>query len=418
MLRGGEVRGQKSGEGDRDLSVRTQLGINTDLNNNAMEEVNLKLLKTIIFDLDGVITSEKKYWNTAKLTVWELICSENYLGISNYFGESPDVATRLVEVGERIIPSSFIYQLKSRAINSNWDLTFFVICLHLVAILSEFQKVRGDSWDSILVENNSSIGDKLQQLGKLLQGREYDDRISNSIIKQFWEQTNSLTGTAVLDYVDSFIAQKLGNNFSCFNSRGHLWQLCYDNFQAWYEGKKGYNLPDDETVLDLNSIDAVLKSLRDSDRYTLAIATGRPRNEVIQPLNALGLLQYFDSKRIVTYDEVLEAESTLYNSDIKIKLGKPHPFVLFKAIYPSEDAQQLCTQEFQLKHGSEIAYVGDAGSDVVTAKKAGCISIGVLTGFAEGKARENKQQTLADLGCDLILDSILELPKVLELETN
>ena len=85
----------------------------------------IQKLKLLIFDLDGVITSETKYWNTSRLTVWELICGENYLGINDYFGESREVETRLVEIGDRLIPNTFIYELKSRAVNSNWDLTFF-----------------------------------------------------------------------------------------------------------------------------------------------------------------------------------------------------------------------------------------------------------------------------------------------------
>jgi phosphoglycolate phosphatase-like HAD superfamily hydrolase len=375
-------------------------------------------LKTLIFDLDGVITSEKKYWNTARLTVWELISGKNYLGISQYFGESNDVSNLLVELGEKVIPNSFIYELKSRAINSNWDLTFFVICLHLVGILSNLKQVKGDSLSYLLNQNDIDFKSKLNELGKLLQGEEYEVQISKAVIKQFWQDTSSLTGAAVLEYVNFFINQKLGEDFSFFDSRGELWQLCYENFQAWYEGKKGYNLPDDETVLDLNSIDAALSTLHHSGRYTLAIATGRPRNEVIQPFTTWGLLQYFDPQRIVTYDEVLEAESILSSSNQNIKLGKPHPFILLKAMYPGEDVRKLCAEDFRLKNGREIAYIGDAGSDVVAAKRAGCVSLGVLTGFAEGNAREKKQQMLADLGCDIILDSILELPHLLKVQIN
>ena len=150
----------------------------------------------------------------------------------------------------------------------------------------------------------------------------------------------------------------------------------------------------------------------------MAIATGRPRNEVIQPLKALRLLQYFDQKRIVTYDEVLDAESKRSNSEEKIKLGKPHPFILLKAIYPDENIKKLCNEKFTLQNNQEIAYIGDAGSDVVAAKRAGCISIGVLTGFATGKQKENKEQMLKDLGCDIILESILELPQLLEIQQN
>mgnify|MGYP006293466553 CR=1 FL=1 len=371
-------------------------------------------LKLLIFDLDGVITSETKYWNTSRLTVWELICSENYLGINDYFGESKNVETRLVEVGDRLIPSSFIYQLKSRAVNSNWDLTFFVVSLHLVAIFNEFQKSADNRFDDIL-NKPLPLATKLQELGKLLSNFEYTDEISNKVIQQFWQETTSLRGTAVVEYVETFSKKMLGFPIPGCEGKGELWQLCYQNFQDWYEGKKGYQLPDDEAVVDVNKIDAALKSLRDSGRFNLAIATGRPRNEVIEPMAVLGLLKYFDSQRIVTYDEVLKAESILsttnHPNNQQIKLGKPHPFVIFKAVYPEEKVEKLIAENFQLTNAEEIAYIGDAGSDVVAAKKAGCFSIGVLTGFASGKARE----MLIDLGCDLVLDSILDLPQLLKL---
>jgi phosphoglycolate phosphatase-like HAD superfamily hydrolase len=371
-------------------------------------------LKLLIFDLDGVITSETKYWNTSRLTVWELICGENYLGINNYFGESKNVETRLVEVGDRLIPSSFIYQLKSRAVNSNWDLTFFVVSLHLVAIFNEFQKSADNRFYDIL-NQPLPLATKFQELGKLLSNFEYTDEISNKVIQQFWQETTSLRGTAVVEYVRTFSEKMLGFTIPGCEGKGELWQLCYQNFQDWYEGKKGYQLPDDETVVDVNKIDAALKSLRDSGRFNLAIATGRPRNEVIEPMAVLGLLKYFDSQRIVTYDEVLKAESILsttnHPNNQQIKLGKPHPFVIFKAVYPEEKVEKLIAENFQLTNAEEIAYIGDAGSDVVAAKKAGCFSIGVLTGFGGGKSRE----MLIDLGCDLVLDSILDLPQLLKL---
>ena len=37
---------------------------------------------TVIFDMDGVITSEEMYWNAAALTVYE------YINSSDYFGKS------------------------------------------------------------------------------------------------------------------------------------------------------------------------------------------------------------------------------------------------------------------------------------------------------------------------------------------
>ncbi|NEO99734.1 MAG: HAD family hydrolase [Symploca sp. SIO2E9] len=371
-------------------------------------------LRFLIFDLDGVITSEKKYWNTARLTVWELIASENYLGLSNYFGGGSDLSSRLLQVGETVIPDNFIYELKSRAINSNWDLTFFVAGLHLVGILSKLKQASSDSYLDILNSNSLPITEKLQQLGRLLPAPEYDYEVSNGIIDSFWQETSSLTGSAVLEYLNSFTSTKLGASLpSCLEPKGELWQLCYRNFQEWYEGKRGYSLPDDDTVLDLTSIDNALRSLHNSGQYSLAIATGRPRAEVIQPLDSLGILSYFDHGRIVTYDEVLEAESMLSSSHPSLKLGKPHPFVLLKAIHHDQNVEIFCTEEFQNTNRQYAAYIGDAASDVVAAKQAGCIAIGVLTGFDGDKHRENKRKMLADLGCDVILNSVLELPELL-----
>ncbi len=381
------------------------------------EKVELKLLSMLIFDLDGVITSEQKYWNTARLTVWEIICNQNYLDISQYFGQECQSSRVLNNISQEVISNNFIYELKSRAINSNWDLTFFVVSLHLVSILSKLKQIQGEnSYHNILNDEKLTLNQKFQNLALLLKQNkfnEYNNEISNNIIQQFWQETKSLTGGAVLNHINSFIETKLGKNYPCFDAKGELWKICYDNFQAWYEGKKGYKLPDDDTVLDVNQIKSLLKTLKNTRKYTLAIATGRPRNETIEPLKKLGLLEYFDKQRIVTYDEVLTAETLLSNLGKKIKLGKPHPFVLFKAIYPQMEAQKLCEEEFTITNEKSIAYIGDAGSDVVAAKSAGCLSIGVLTGFTQGDAREKKEKMLKDLGCDVILDSILELPELL-----
>ena len=374
----------------------------------------MQSINTLIFDLDGVITSETKYWNTSRLTAWELICDRNYLGLTNYFGNSPDVATRLTDVGDNVIPKSFIYELKSRAINSNWDLTFFVCCLHFVGIFQQLQKNQSTSLYNILQDNNLTLEQQLQCIGKLLQSSNYQSQISDNAIAEFWSETKSLTGADVLNYVNTFITKRLGQHFAFFDPKGELWKLCYNNFQAWYEGRKGYNLPDDETVTDLPSIDKTLKALFDSGRFILEIATGRPRNEVIEPLTTLGILKYFDDTRIVTYDEVIAAESTI-KIDNKIKLGKPHPFILYKAIYPNESVENLSSDEFKISNPETIAYIGDAGSDVVAAKKAGVFSIGVLTGFAEGEAIKKKGEMLINLGCNVILDSVLDLPEFLKI---
>ena len=375
-------------------------------------------LNLLIFDLDGVITSEQKYWNTARLTVWELITSPTALNLPAYFGPGTDTPDRTLAQGHQVIPPAFIYELKSRAVNSNWDLTFFVFSLHLIAILRQAPAETTDRCTQILAQSNLPITTKLQQVGQCLAGQSYNAQASATTIAQFWQDTIDRKGLAVLGHLDPFIQAQLGTTLPSFQAKGDLWDLCYHNFQAWYEGKRNYQLPDDETVLALEQIKATLQTLQDTQRFTLAIATGRPQNEVIEPLTALGLLHYFEGDRIVTYDQVLAAEAVMQAQGNPIKLGKPHPYVLLKALNPEATVEALCATASEPMDHPQAAYIGDAASDVVAAHTAGCVAIGVLTGFGYGQAHDQKRQMLADLDCDLILDSILKLPQALGIHSH
>jgi phosphoglycolate phosphatase-like HAD superfamily hydrolase len=354
-------------------------------------------LELLVFDLDGVITSEQKYWNTARLTVWEMLCRPHYLGLSEHFGVGLTNPDLVLAQGEAVIGTDFITELKNRAVNSNWDLTFFVVSLQIVAILAQMNPV-----DLLVVQEEENLTEQLEAIGYLCKKQTIDQNHSQQIIQKFWQESTDLKGTAVQDYVPIFAQKILGQNLELFRSHSELWQLCYQNFQAWYEGHQGYQLPDDETVLSVAEIKHVLGKL--AQRYKLAIATGRPRNETIEPLTKLGLIEYFDAQRIVTYDEVLAAEKL-----VDIKLGKPHPFIVLKAIYPDRTDAEL----IQLSENSHprVAYIGDAASDVAAAKAAGCWSIGVLTGF--GADLVYKRQLLEKIGCDHVIADVAALPDLL-----
>jgi phosphoglycolate phosphatase-like HAD superfamily hydrolase len=350
-------------------------------------------LQLLIFDLDGVVTSEQKYWNTARLTVWDLLCQSPYLGLTEYFGADLVNPAQVIAAVDRIIDTPFITELKNRAVNSNWDLTFFVFSLHLIGILQQ---------SSIPDIRDLPLTEQLAKIRTAATAQPINRPQCQQLIQEFWAATTELKGTAVQEYVTTFATQILGQPLDIFNS--DLWSLCYQNFQDWYEAKKGYQLPDDETVLDVDQIAQTLALL--SQHYTLGIATGRPRNETIEPLQALSLFQYFDARRVVTYDDVLEAETSLSQP---IKLGKPHPFIVLKAIYPQSRTDQILAQIGE-KH-PQVAYIGDAASDVVAAQAAGCRSIGVLTGF--GQDLVYKEKLLASMGCETILPSMLALPAFL-----
>jgi phosphoglycolate phosphatase-like HAD superfamily hydrolase len=372
-----------------------------------------KNITTLIFDMDGVITSENKYWNTARITVWEILSSDSYIGLNNYFDEGDSFLDQLTLLGKNVISSDFIYELKRRAVNSNWDLAFFVLSLHLISILHSLKETQPEFWIKFLNANSLSIEQQFTQLREFLSSQTCNFKNSDIVIGQFWQETESLTGTAVVEYLHPFSKAILNTDMHYLKPKGELWKLCYHNFQEWYEGKGDYSLPDDDTVVDLSELKQMFSKLCELRKYSLGIATGRPRSEVIHPMLALGLLSYFEGSRIATYDEVLQAEELASQLGKHVLLAKPHPFVLLKAIHPDEDVRVLYTEEFQSLDRSYAAYIGDAASDVVAAKCSNCISIGVLTGCVDGRAIASQQKMLIDSGCNVILSSVLDLPNLL-----
>ena len=99
----------------------------------------------IVFDLDGVITSEEAYWDAAGLTLHELLYSPRYWDIdgSTLGAGEQDRQYRPAETSEEsrcisraILPEAEILALKARAINSNWDVCYAAVCLRLVNLLA------------------------------------------------------------------------------------------------------------------------------------------------------------------------------------------------------------------------------------------------------------------------------------------
>ena len=95
----------------------------------------------LIFDLDGVITSEVAYWDAAGLTLHELLYSPRYWGLDRskmsadgqYHPATTAQESR--HISRAVFPESEILALKGRSINSNWDTSFVAACLHLIELL-------------------------------------------------------------------------------------------------------------------------------------------------------------------------------------------------------------------------------------------------------------------------------------------
>jgi hypothetical protein len=95
------------------------------------------LSNIIVFDLDGVITSEEAYWDTAGLVVHELLYSPRYWNVGRAPAYVPvQLATESRSVSRQRLPTDVIADFKARSVNSNWDTCYCGFCLYLIALLA------------------------------------------------------------------------------------------------------------------------------------------------------------------------------------------------------------------------------------------------------------------------------------------
>lgn len=331
---------------------------------------------TILLDLDGVITSEEVYWNTAALTVWEFINSNRYYG-----AEAIDPAFAM-----EILPSirdavfchdAVIKTVKNRGINNNWDLAWFVIAGFLVLKTQDFESVHK------------------------------------------WLLTLPETAAEFCGAVAEALEEKAGLPEREAAHQGLLWHRVQLAFQEWFLGSELFPKHWDSPVLQpdkpgltfgeepLVNKEKLLTLLRLIAREkTLGIGTGRPRIEMLNPLKRWGAYDYFAPASVVTHHEVQAAQKTLRKSMPELILTKPHPYIFLKAIFGNTVADEdLIAENYDKDHCKKTLVIGDAGCDLFAAKAAGCDFLAVLTGISGEGARAYFLQE----GADYILGNILEL---------
>ena len=261
--------------------------------------------RLLIFDLDGVITSEADYWSTV----------EKALHLD--------------------IPAEFIYWCKNHAINHNWDMAFVA--------LTAAPDFEGFTSDRAL-----------------------------------------LTGRELLE--------------SCPGYRAEPWRKCHEICQTVLEAG-----PLPTTVLHTESQFQKLFQELELGQFVFSIATGRPRLEAVAPLENAHIWGYFDKRRVVTHDEVQQAER-----EAGFPLGKPHPFVAYRAMYPEMPLAELLA--LPSIERPDVWFIGDTISDIKAARAAGVTPIGILSAMPPGIYRDERERALREAGCDTILESVLSLP--------
>jgi len=371
--------------------------------------------KLIIFDLDGVITSEEAYWDTAGLVVHELLYSPRYWNIENtthaYQPVTTADASRTLSRG--ILPEAAIVGFKSRAVNSNWDTCYCGFCLYLIHLLALVPDIDAlvplrpadDGWIAAFRVQLAAVSDKKLQETRVLDainGPVFHGYSGLELIKRFNAYASEILGIPVMDV---------------FARYSPSWWFCENLFQEWYLGEKlyirDYEHPPkqpgkrgciyfEEPLLPVEQIRATLEELQQLG-YTLGIATGRPGQEALVPLQNYGLLAYFDARHITSHAEIAKAEAALEAQGKIVSLVKPDPYQFLLAANPEYD--------YSYSHKIQpFIVVGDTPSDIQGGHAADAITIAVLTGARTAQARTILEQSLPDF----LIENVTKLPALIK----
>lgn len=321
---------------------------------------------TVIFDMDGVITSEQNYWNCAALTVWEYLKWNKGDKIDTEYAEKNISKIRaLVFCGDRLIEV-----LKAKGVNSNWDLGYVVVLL---------------AW--------------------ICGGKEYNGDFSD-VLKIAEELPDNIL--SAYDDLAKQASEKTGFDYGWMRRNEGMWSTMVDLFQEWFlgdelnshaslHGKKNGLLYNEQPIVDKDRLSKMLRLLSKDRR--LCTGTGRPYIEMIQPLTDWGIKDCFAPDGLCNYDHVVAAERSL-NSNA---LTKPHPYMFLKALYGTDyDDKRLIDGEYDKEKIKTTLVVGDAGADILAAKAMGADFCAVLTGIQGEGARAYFE----DLGATYILKSV------------
>lgn len=332
---------------------------------------------TIIFDMDGVITSEENYWDIAALTVFEMLRDSAYFGTGHLDVagclESIPMIRQTIFLNDRLIKL-----IKERGVNSNWDLAFIVMCANASGKVSGAEEL----YDYLVAHPDLYAFDLYKKCAEIM-----SERFS-------------------LPYSDCERGAK-------------LWVTCQKTFQEWYLGSALFpdfypcapNRADkpplyekERPLIPLDELMTLLSALNSAGKR-LCVGTGRPAFEIAQPMRMWDMAKYFDQNGCINYNDITDAEEALFKKGKSVTLTKPHPWMFLKALYGRDyDDERLLSGDYDKSKISRTLVVGDAGADILAAKAMGADFAAVLTGIAGEGAREY----FTAQNAEYILHSILD----------
>lgn len=387
------------------------------------------MYQTVLFDVDGVMLSEERYFDASALTVYELLYSPQYLGLDASADGLPPFTVALAESDVRAIRRSVfaddhvLHAIKSRGVNANWDMVYLQTALQLsYAVQAYVHRVGVEPATTLLVKLAKDGWDRaaLRTLGASLSSAGVRPSVA---FARFVDEVTSCTDKAALF---AQVEQPMATAVNAAADRSHnasipaitpfshqraLWNVCQMTFQEWYvgdahvqqtrqPGKRGF-LTDEIPLVPRAEFSQMLHHLQ-AYGVQLGIATGRPQLETMVPLDALGWLDEFEHQRISTASDVLAAERATPEA---APLSKPHPFSYVRSYLRTDDACQVlqCALPFPADEGKCVLVVGDSIADLLAARAAGFDFAAVLTGL-EGEAA---RPAFEARGADYIFKDVL-----------
>ncbi|MYL32850.1 HAD hydrolase-like protein [Pontibacillus yanchengensis] len=372
--------------------------------------------KTILFDVDGVLLSEERYFDSSALTVWEMLYSKEYIGVNQTIFNTNLSDEEITQVRSTVFDNDRVLSfIKSRGINANWDMVYLTLSHQIIVLLQQIQ-----STDEEFVREFLSKDITLDSLLKL------NNKVQNSVVTpQFHTfvedfEEGEATKQELLTFLNEIAYKKLGVKTESFTRNSELWTIGRQAFQEWYvgdelieksigkkakqPGKKGF-IQHEIPLAKEKELQELFQQLQ-SEKWTIGVGTGRPKLETIEPLRALGLLDYIEEERIVTASDVLEAEEA---HPKKAPLAKPQPYTYIRSWLTKQSTIQQAL-EFTLPINEEkIFIVGDSVADGLAAQTMGATFVAVLTGLSGKKARPDFEK----MNADYIIDNVVDLSTII-----
>lgn len=388
-----------------------------------------KKVDTIIFDADGVITTEDEYWLAAELSILEILYGSQWIGLrDDIYQIALHKPGRPVTIG-RFVLRDFTERLKARGIVSNWDMAFFCCALYLLELLGKTEPAGRPetlTGEGFTAENISRLGEAVPNKSVALPTIE-------DIAGDFFEVADELrislqqqgapgSFPPLVAALNDRARKTCGIDEPIFSADDPLWHVCRTLFQEWYlgddifkanHGKKLSKIRKDgliqfETpIIPLGGLIDVFSMLREAN-ITLGIGTGRPRIEIITPLANWGLLNFFSWRRVSTNREIVRAERYIEESGLQTSLAKPHPYVFLKALFPNKSPAEILDTPLPLRDGGRVLVVGDTVADIAAAKTMGAQSAAVISSV---KNLERAESIMA-LNPDYILEDVAAIKEL------